>query len=489
LTQTTPFFIFYAIMKNLLSIFTIGVACVVFAQENKKTDNYAIAMGLQNQHLSKSMSINVDWNNTIGKIKELHGVNNSPVVHNKLMPEFHEAGIPYVRTHDTYGRFGGNVYIDIPNIFRNFDANPDDPTSYDFAFTDEYLKSVVKSGSKIFYRLGVTIENYHKIKAYNIYPPKDNLKWAKICAGIIRHYTQGWANGFKYDIQYWEIWNEPENPMMWKGSRKEFFEMYKVASKYLKKEFPNIKIGGFGHCGFFEITRPLNECPTKGLDVLDWFHEFIEMVADKNDPLPLDFFSWHLYTDNPKELGIHAEYVRKSLDKLGLTHVENINNEWNYSLGARFGIIRKNHIGASMCAATMCIMQQGSLDKAMYYDATPTRGYCGIYNFPEMTLTKTYFVFKAFNELYKLGTAVKTTDRKDKEVYAIASIDKKTGNKAILAVNYSPNQQRVKFNFEGQPTSVVVINEDYTFTELNYFLLKNKVATLPPYTVLLIKVK
>ena len=142
-----------------------------------------------------------------------------------------------------------------------------------------------------------------------------------------------------------------------------------------------------------------------------------------------------------------------------------------------------------MCAATMCIMQQGSVDKAMYYDATPTRSYCGIYNYPEMTLTKTYFIFKAFNELYKLGTSVAITDRKDKEVYALAAKDEKSGNKAILAVNYSPKQQRVKFNFEGKATSVVVINEDYTFTELNYFLPANKIAMLPPHTVLLIKVK
>ena len=31
------------------------------------------------------------------------------------------------------------------------------------------------------------------IKAYYIYPPADNLKWAKICEGIIKHYNYGWA--------------------------------------------------------------------------------------------------------------------------------------------------------------------------------------------------------------------------------------------------------------------------------------------------------
>ncbi len=460
----------------------------------EQTDPYAAAMGIFKSTPSshKGKKITVDWDKSAGKMKPLHGVNNSPVKLNGDLPEFREAGIPFMRPHDTYGLFGGNVYIDIPNIFRNFDADPNDPKSYDFAFTDEYLKTIAKTNAKVFYRLGVTIENNHRIKAYNIYPPKDNLKWAQICAGIIRHYTQGWANGFKYDIQYWEIWNEPENKMMWRGTRQQFFDLYKTTAKYLKKEFPNIKIGGYAGCGFFEITRPIEVCPTKGLNILDWFNEFLEMASDKNDPAPLDFFSWHLYTDNPKELAVHAEYVRKNLDERGLKHVENINNEWNYTLGDQ-GKIRKNHIGASMCTATFCVMQQGSIDKAMYYDATPTRSYCGLYNFPEMTLTKTFFAFKAFNELYKLGEAVKCTDNKASEIYAIAAKNSASGDKAILATNYSPKPQRVAFKFKGEVKSVVLIDEDYTFTELNFLISENqykdKLITMPAHSVILIKVK
>ena len=88
------------------------------------------------------------------------------------------------------GRFGGGVYVDIPNIFPNFDADPDDPASYDFTFTDAYLSGLVKSGVEPFYRLGVTIENYHEIKAYRIYPPKDPQKFAKICEMMIRHFNE-----------------------------------------------------------------------------------------------------------------------------------------------------------------------------------------------------------------------------------------------------------------------------------------------------------
>ena len=136
-------------------------------------------------------------------MKPLHGVNNSPAALRKPVQSFTDAGIPYMRTHDTMGAFGGAHYIDVPNIFRNFDADENDPESYDFAFTDAYIGNIIKSGTQIFYRLGVTIENSWDIKAYNIYPPKDFHKWARICEHIVRHYNEGWANGFHHNIEYW----------------------------------------------------------------------------------------------------------------------------------------------------------------------------------------------------------------------------------------------------------------------------------------------
>ena len=99
--------------------------------------------------------VSIDFTAECGAMKPLHGVNNAPVRLNGKQNEFRRAGIPFVRTHDTGGAWGGAHYVDIPNVFPNFDADEDDPTSYDFAFTDAYLKPLVEAGCKIFYRLGV----------------------------------------------------------------------------------------------------------------------------------------------------------------------------------------------------------------------------------------------------------------------------------------------------------------------------------------------
>ena len=119
--------------------------------------------------------IDVDFDRITGAIRPLHGINNAPILgaNDKLFHYLGEAGVPFSRLHDTGGAFGGHVFVDIENIFRNFEADVNDPASYDFAFTDWLLNSLHKQGVEPFYRLGCTIENYHFIKPQHILPPKD----------------------------------------------------------------------------------------------------------------------------------------------------------------------------------------------------------------------------------------------------------------------------------------------------------------------------
>ena len=148
--------------------------------------------------------LKVDFGRKKGSIKPVHGVGQPPF-YGTDFGMFHyltEAGIPFSRLHDVDGFLGGGRYVDIPNLFRDFDADPENPESYDFAFTDLLISELVKSGTEPFFRLGVSIENDCLLRAYRIHPPKDYLKWAKICEGVIRHYTEGWADGFHYKIRY-----------------------------------------------------------------------------------------------------------------------------------------------------------------------------------------------------------------------------------------------------------------------------------------------
>jgi len=415
----------------------------------------------------------VDFTKPVGAMKPLHGVNNAPI---RVMPdskqgEFASAGIPFMRTHDTAGMWGGSHYVDIPNVFPNFDADENDPASYDFAFTDAFFKPVVAAGTKVFYRLGVTIENYYTVKAYNIAPPKDYAKWARICEHVVRHYNEGWANGFRWNIEYWEVWNEPENPPLWSGTRQEYFDLYKVAAKHLKKCFPHLKIGGYGGCGFYSLD-PENAMERGSFygTFAPWFEDFLDFA--RTEGCPLDFYSWHLYSDKPERIMRHADYARRTLDAKGFAKTESIFNEWNYmapsvSMDRWIFDNMKETPGAAYCAAAFALMQYGSIDVACYYDAMPPRAYCGLFYSPSGRTTPCFEAFRAYNELHRLGTAV-AASCDEPHVYLLAAKGK--DGAAILAANYSEEAdgkiRRVTLDVAGEKRPFVRYRVDETCHKL-----------------------
>lgn len=429
----------------------------------------------------------VDFERPLGRIKPLHGINNSPMTHGEPLPDLSEAGIPFVRLHDTAGAYGGTHFVDIPNIFPNFDADPDDPASYDFAFTDAYLAGLVASGVKIFYRLGVTIENHWKIKAYRIDPPKDSMRWARICAGIVRHYNEGWADGFQYGVEYWEIWNEPENPPMWTGTREQYFELYRMTANHLKERFPKIKVGGYASCGFYAVTR--QDVGAFHESFVDYFEAFLNYVTAPETRAPLDFFSWHLYTADPHEIIQHAGYVAAKLSGHGLAGTENIFNEWNSIFGTSPDMwdMMKEMPGATFVAAAFCLMQRSPIDKAMYYDALPTRRYCGLFYFPSCRVTPTYYAFKAFNELHRLGTEVYSHSPEKDGIYVCAA--RSGQGKAVMLVNRAPHEQTVAFTcrgVEGRPISCLLTDRAARYTESRLWEADGKL-TLRAESVMVLK--
>ena len=296
------------------------------------------------------MKLSFDFDKIVGKIKPMHAVGQPPISYNGtegvddfMFHYLKEANIPYSRLHDTGGFYGGNLFVDVPNIFRDFDADENDPASYDFIMTDILLSKLMKHGVEPYFRLGVTIEAVHAFRPMRIFPPKDNAKWARICEHIIRHYNEGWANGFHFNIKYWEIWNEPDNEEsielnnMWKGTAEQFYDLYAVTSKHLRECFgTTIKIGGYSstglYLGYLEKMKEFNEPHELSIwDIRAIYHTkffigFLERV--KKDNLPLDFFSHHTYVD----VGLTGDvelYTEKILEEYGLGDIEIHINEWN----------------------------------------------------------------------------------------------------------------------------------------------------------------
>ncbi len=382
--------------------------------------------------------IKVDVSKQVGKMKPMHGGGQPPIAGFRKQPYFHyltEAGIPYSRLHDVGGPFGQGKFVDIPNIFRNFEADETNPESYDFVFTDYLIEQLVKAGVEPYFRLGVTIENWWNIKTYTTQPPKDYQKWARICEHIIAHYTKGWADGFNYNIKYWEIWNEPEGEAMWSGTAEEFYELYDVAAKHLKKCFPEISIGGYSSWGFRAIFEPERENGSGfEAECLRFFLGFMKYIKEHNSPI--DFFSWHSYFKTKKTVEMD-KWLKETLEEFGYGDVEIHLNEWNPC----FNEYGTAHHSAEICGI-MIAMQKGNEDVLCIYDMrTNAAPYCPLFDIKTHKPIHGYYALVAFNELYKLKNQVEC-ESDTEELYVLAASDGKKS--AMLISNLTEEMQELE---------------------------------------------
>ncbi len=442
--------------------------------------------------------IKVDFSSCAGTIKPVHSVCCAPYVKSlngeqkHIEKFFTEGAIPYCRLHDCCGSYGGSYFVDVPNIFRDFNADENDPENYDFYYTDEYITAVQKTGCEAYYRLGITIE--WGSKKYRTAPPADYAKWARICEHIIMHYNEGWANGYHYDLKYWEIWNEPENPVtdvgssMWGGTKEEFFELYKVSTKHLKARFPELKFGGYGSCGFYTITR--DNMPDSYYAFVPYFTDFLDMV--KREGCPLDFFSWHIYGDSVEELIAHGKFARETLDKYGFTETESHLNEWNYGPEGGGFLDKHTLVGASFNGAVLSSLQNTPyVDMAHYYCFSYTAGYNGLLDQNDHTVSPSWYPFVAFGKMYTLGSAAKVET--DGTVYGTAAFSE--NESAVLISNYSDSAEKVTLcldNIVGDTAHILHIDEQGNLDERESFTVCDNAEitlTLPEYSLIFIEIK
>ncbi len=410
---------------------------------------------------ASSAVVAVDVGSKIGPVKPVNGVGQPPMVGQlgswSMMHYLKEAGIPYSRLHDVGGWIGRGLYVDIPNLFPDFDADENDPKNYRFAYTDSVIKALVDNDVEPFFRLGVTIENFVErgFPRMNTRPPKDFAKWGRICEHVIRHYTEGWADGFRYKITYWEIWNEPDNnPIekinpMWGAPFEEYIRLYGIVAPFLKEKFPHLKIGGYASCGFYagvgsDRVAAANSSPRME-HFVDCARMFLAQVCDNK--WPLDFFSYHSYS-SPKEALRQVRYADDLLDEYGFTSdkCERIFNEWLAYVGMTGSALQ-----ASGVAAEIIGLQNGPCDVACIYDARCGVGsYSPLFNPMTQKPHKAYYAFVAFNELRKAGEAVRCVSS-DPELYAAASAGE--GKFALMVAN--PTDKDVPVEFKGIPTGLI----------------------------------
>lgn len=110
--------------------------------------------------------------------------------------------------------------------------------------------------------------------------------WAAFVTATVERYRpggelarrQGWAAGV--GIRHWEIWNEPDYDLFWRGSVGEYYRLLEVAYKTIKAADPTATVA-LGGLAFYEQPG--------------WLGEFLRQTGGDPDRAYFDVFSMHHY--------------------------------------------------------------------------------------------------------------------------------------------------------------------------------------------------
>ena len=371
-------------------------------------------------------SIVVSYSDSIGIIRNLSGTNRGPVNPDNpfdFTSDFANLCIPIVRTHDWYGP--GDRHI----IFPDWSADPDDSSNYDFTATDSFVTGIINAGAEVFFRLG---ESWEDDPVYNV-PPPDNAVWAKVCKNIVRHYNDGWANGFHYNIRYWEIWNEPDIENFWDGTYEQYYDMYISVAETLKAYNPWLMVGGPA------MASPTNNHFLNGM-----------LSTIQSADAPLDFFSWHTYDDGSAfDFVLLNRRLRNRLDAYGFFDTELILNEWNLAAAIRLELEACNSpYNAAIAAGVLMLMQDEDISQIMRYRTDSA--IFGLWDhFGELTYSG--YAYRLLSELYarpiKLGV-----ENEESTCCAILAGKAHDGSSmAILLSDWSSNRSGYKITITDIP--------------------------------------
>jgi len=362
----------------------------------------------------------------------------------------------YTRTHDWALVNSGQRIVDTCRIFPLSHLDAKDPKNYVFAPTDEALRLARNVGLKLCFRLGESIEHTDGVH-FNVLVPEDYEKYAEVCAGIVRHYNRGWANGFRWNIEYWNFWEEPDGiDNLWclpgaegqdkVAMRTKFVKLFATVMKRLKAEFPEIKFGGPALCW----------CD------LDYFRELVK--ACQAVGLKPDFISWDCYAADPDAIMADGEKARRMLDGMGCDKTEIVMAEWHYLLSwtgvhgqnatpeqvkaAKYGPAGLNEIdSACFTLATLSKYQFSKYDQAYYYGG----GHGGQWGYmdEDKCFNKPYHALVAFGGIVgdHRDLCATTSDAKTVTVLAARSAD--GARKTLLVTDYRGTGKTITVGVKG----------------------------------------
>lgn len=367
--------------------------------------NLTISVGLElpNQPIQPLLGVNA------GPLPSIPG---DPTLAD-LTTNYQQIGIRMIRNHDYYQGEYSNP-LDMHTIYPDETKDPSLETSYNFTGGDNLFSTILEKGFEIYFRLGNSYGESHA--------PTNFTNWKQAAVHVVEHYYNLAKNSGKA-LQYVEIWNEPDNPHFWDGTTIQFFTLFAETAIALKNKFPDLKIGGPGFTPAFALSD-------RGQQLTN---DFLQYMKDNN--VVLDFFSWHMYSDNPTDFFTAATFARSKLNEYGYTSAESHITEYDTSNRA----LRTQLSGAAIVTAAWIILQEQNITVATYYrgnDADQNQPMYGLF-YADGTFKPTAFAFSFWSQMVAHSTRlnVTVTGSSDKNNLKVLAGKNSSGEIALLIAN------------------------------------------------------
>ena len=191
-----------------------------------------------------------------------------------------ELGFKYIRFH---GIFDDDLLV-IQRLtdYHNFRAMPWASKIKERSFRQiaNVFDNVLKCGMKPFVELSFMPRAIASGKAIglryknNITMPKSMDSWCELIENFILFLFKRYG---KEEVKSWyfEVWNEPDLPIFFKGKQEDYFKLYEATARAIKKIDSDLRVGG------------------PATSACLWLDDFIEHCEKNN--IPYDFISTHHY--------------------------------------------------------------------------------------------------------------------------------------------------------------------------------------------------
>jgi xylan 1,4-beta-xylosidase len=175
--------------------------------------------------------------------------------HNQLKKVQDEIGFKYIRGH--------GLFHDDVGIYQAYEEDGVQKVEYNFTYADMIIDDYLSLGVKPFIELGFmpkALASGEQTVFYwegNVTPPSDYDKWAELIIATVSHWIERYG---EEEVLSWpmEVWNEPNLEAFWENAdMAEYFKLYEVSARAVKKVNPKIRVGGPSICGV-EDERWLN---------------------------------------------------------------------------------------------------------------------------------------------------------------------------------------------------------------------------------------